>query len=332
MGIMNKAKDLVRGQFLDVVEMEDADNLIVAKFRRKVGNDEIKQGSKVIVREGQCGVFIKGGKLADIFGPGTYELITDNFPVLSSLDAFPFLFSSPVIADLYFVSTRQFLNNKWATKGPIMKRDAEMNMVRLRAFGKFGFRINNVVLFMREVFGSMGFVMTYDIMQHLSSMVTETFADVIGTSQIPAIELASHYRDLSDEMLNILSGKSKDLGIEFSNVMVESISLPDEVEQMVDEQSGIGLANRDMSSFVQYNTTRAMRDAARQEGGLAGLGAGVALGNQMMQGVSQAGGTVAPVMRTESAADSLREFKRLMDEGIITEQEFLQKKQQLLGL
>ena len=160
MGLLDAVKD----QFLDVIEYVDQSNkLIVSKYQRESGNNELKQGSKVIVRESQNAVFLKGGKLADILPPGTYSLTTDNFPVLSSLKAFPYLFVSPVIADVYFVSTRQFIDNKWATKNPIMKRDKDFNMVRIRSFGKFAFRITDVSAFMREIFGTKGIVMTYDI-------------------------------------------------------------------------------------------------------------------------------------------------------------------------
>ena len=133
MGLLDAVKD----QFLDVIEyVDESHKLIVSKYQRESGNNELKQGSKVIVRESQSVVFLKGGKLADILPPGTYSLTTNNFPVLSSLKAFPYLFVSPVIADVYFVSTRQFIDNKWATKNPIMKRDKDFNMVRIRSFGK----------------------------------------------------------------------------------------------------------------------------------------------------------------------------------------------------
>ncbi|MCI9101323.1 MAG: hypothetical protein HFH58_16115 [Lachnospiraceae bacterium] len=156
--------DMVKDQFLDVIEYEDKSNkLIVTKFQRESGDNELKQGSKVIVRESQCAVFLKGGQLADILFPGTYSLNTDNFPILTKLQAFPYLFVSPVIADLYFVSTRQFIDNKWTTKNPIMKRDKDFTIARIRSFGKFSFRITDVALFMREIFGTKGIVMTYDI-------------------------------------------------------------------------------------------------------------------------------------------------------------------------
>lgn len=320
--------DAVKDQFLDVIEYEDKSNkLILSKYRRESGNNELKQGSKVIVRESQTAVFLKGGVLADILPPGTYSLTTDNLPVLSSLKAFPYLFVSPVIADLYFVSTRQFIDNKWATKNPIMKRDPEFNMVRIRAFGKFAFRIVDVAAFMREIFGTKGIVMTYDIVQYLSSMVTEAFALTVGESERPVLDLATDYRSLAIQVQQRLNQRTEDIGIQFSEVLVENISLPDEVEALIDEQSGIGMATRDMASFMQYQTARAMRDAAKQKGGLAGLGAGMALGNTMVQGIQQASGTADP----RSKAEQLRELKSLLDEGILTQEEFDAEKKAILN-
>lgn len=321
--------DFVKDQFLDVIEFENISNkLIVLKFQRESGNNELKQGSKVIVREGQCAVFLKGGQLADILSPGTHTLTTDNLPVLSSLKAFPFLFASPVIADLYFVSTRQFIDNKWGTKNPIMKRDGEFNMVRLRAFGKFSFRITDVATFMREVFGSKGIVMTYDIVEYLSSLVTEAFAVTVGESQMAVLDLVTEYRNLSTAIQEKLNEQVAAIGVQFSDILIENITLPEEVEKLIDEQSGIGMASRDMGTFMQYQTARAMRDAAKQKGGLAGLGAGMALGNTMAKNIQET--TDAP-KQEKSKAEQLRELKALLDEGILTQEEFDAEKKAILG-
>lgn len=321
--------DAVKDQFLDVIQYEDKSNkLIIAKYQRDSGNNELKQGSKVIVRESQSAVFLKGGVLADILPPGTHSLTTENLPVLSSLKAFPYLFVSPVIADVYFVSTRQFIDNKWATKNPIMKRDKDFNMVRIRAFGKFAFRIVDVAAFMREVFGTKGIVMTYDVVNYLSSMVTEAFAVTVGQTQMSVLDLATEYRSLSTEIQQRVNEQAASLGIQFSDIIVENVSLPDEVEALIDEQSGIGMATRDMASFMQYQTARAMRDAAKQKGGLAGLGAGVALGNTMAQSIQETSGTSSD---PRSKAEQLRELKALLDEGILTQEEFDQEKKTILG-
>lgn len=321
--------DIVKDQFLDVIEFEDVSNkLIVLKYQRESGNNELKQGSKVIVREGQSAVFLKGGQLADILPPGTHTLTTDNLPVLSTLKAFPFLFASPVIADLYFVSTRQFIDNKWGTKNPIIKRDGEFNMVRLRAFGKFSFRITDVATFMREVFGSKGIVMTYDIVEYLSSLVTEAFAVTVGESTMPVLDLVAEYRNLSSAIQEKLNTQVSAIGVQFSDVLIENIALPEEVEKLIDEQSGIGMASRDMNTFMQYQTARAMRDAAKQKGGLAGLGAGMALGNTMAKNIQE---TTSSPKEEKSKAEQLRELKALLDEGILTQEEFDAEKKAILG-
>ena len=315
--------DIVKDQFLDVIEFEDKSNkLVVTKFRRESGNNELKQGSKVIVRESQCAVFLKGGQLADVLLPGTYSLNTENFPILT------YLFVSPVIADLYFVSTRQFIDNKWATKNPIMKRDKDFSMARIRAFGKFAFRISDVALFMREIFGTKGIVMTYDIVEYLSSMVTEIFSTVVGESTLSVLDLAAGYRNLSVAMQEKLNEQTKVIGILFSDVVIESISLPDHVEKLIDEQSGIGIAKGDMESFVQYQTARAMRDAAKQEGGLAGLGAGLAFGNTIAQKVQDVS---TPNNQPKGKVEQLRELKGLLDDGILTQEGFDAEKKRILG-
>lgn len=320
MGLLNA----VRSQFADVIEFVDESNkLVVFKYGRKSGDNELKQGTKIIVRESQCAVFLKGSKLADVMHPGIYSLTTDNFPVLSSLKAFPSLFVSPVISDVYFVSTRQFVDNKWATKNPIMMRDKEFNMVRVRAFGKFAFRIVDATKFMTEIFGTKGIVLTYDIVEYLSSMVTETFSVVLGECQMTVLDLATEYRKLSTAIQQQLNESTEMIGIEFSDVIVENISLPDEVEKLIDEQSGIGMAKQDMEIFMQYQTARAMRDASKQKGGLAGLGAGMAVGNTLAKNVQE---TISTGGAQRSKAEQLREIKALLDEGILTQEEFENEK------
>jgi len=325
MGILDVLKD----QFLDVIEFEDkTSKLIVTKFQRDSGNNELKQGSKVIVRESQSAVFLKGGQLAEVLGPGTYTLKTENFPILTKLMAFPYFFVSPVVADLYFVSTRQFIDNNWATKNPIMKRDGELNMVRIRAFGKFSFRITDSAVFMREVFGTKGIVMTYDIVQYLSSMVTEAFSTSVGEASKSVLDLAADYKLLSNIMQARLNAQTGQIGIKFSDIIIENISLPDEVEKLIDEQSGIGMAKNDMNSFMQYQNARAMRDASKQEGGIAGLGAGLALGKTLAQNIQNSSNTSE---QAKSKAEQLREIKALLDEGILTQDEFDLEKKSILG-
>jgi membrane protease subunit (stomatin/prohibitin family) len=282
MGILDK----VREQFIDVIEYVDESNkLLVSKYVRP-GN-EIKQGAKVIVRESQAAVFLKGGRLADILTAGTHTLNTDNLPVLSTLGAFGFGFNSPIKSDLYFISLRQFVGNEWGTPNPIMLRDSDFGLVRVRAFGKFAFRVTDVSKFMTEIFGTQQKVLTFSIIEYLASIINEAAAVTIAECKVPVIDLAAKYRELAERISDSIAPTANSLGLELSNIVVENISLPEEVEKLIDEQSGIGMASRDMQTFVQYQSVRAMRDAAKQKGGLAGLGVGMGLGRKMAEDISK---------------------------------------------
>lgn len=317
----------IKNQFLDVIEyIDESDKILVHKYNDRPTN-EIKQGAKAIIREGECGVFVKGGQIADIWKPGTYKLNTENLPVLSSIMALPYLFNSPIKSDFYFVSTKQSTDNKWATKNHIMMRDKDFGILRLRAFGNFSFRIVDVAVFMKEVFGTQKKVMTWDIVEYLGSYVPTAFAETISELNIPALDLASKYKKIGQDVKEKVNEECKKLGIEFINVNIENISLPEEVEKLIDEQSGMGLAAQDMTTYAQYQSVRAMRDASKQDGGLAGLGAGVALGNQMVNNIQQS--------KQEDKKDPITEikkYKELLDTGVITQEEFDKKKKQLLDL
>lgn len=321
--------DVIKDQFLDVIEYEDSSGkLIVNKFRRESGNNELKQGSKVIVREGQSAVFLRGGRLAEVLSPGTYSLTTENFPILSKLKAFPFLFTSPIIAELFFISTRLFADNKWATKNPVIKRDADFSMVRIRAYGKFTFQISDVAVFMREIFCVKGIVMTYDIIEFFSSIVIEAFSTAVGESQLPVLDLASEYRSLAEKVEKSVNQVSIPFGVQFTNILIENISLPDEVQKLIDEQSSLQLAKRDMNAYLQYQTAQAMRDSASQETGIAGLGIGFSLAHSLAQNVRN---NVQLSDFGKEKVDRLRELKALLDEGILTQDEFEAAKKTILS-
>ena len=274
--------DFIIGQFIDVIEYIDESNkLLVYKFTRQ-GN-EIKEGSNLIVRNGQAAVFVHRGQIEDIFLPGNYKLDTGNLPILSSLKAVTTLFNSPIKSDLYFVNTTQFIGNKWGTKNPILMRDNDFGMVRITAFGSFSFQVSDVNVFMNEVFGARKLNMTYDIMEFLESFISESISEAIGQSGVPVLDLATNYRKLADLVRDYANKKARKMGIDVFEAVIENISLPEEVEKLIDEQSGIGMAAQNMDNFMKYQTARAMRDASKQKGGLAGLGAGFAFGNQFCE-------------------------------------------------
>ena len=307
--------DFIKGQFIDVIEHVDETNkLLVYKFERY--GDEIKQGASLIVREGQAAVFIYKGQIADIFSPGSYNLDTKNLPVLSSLGALPRLFNSPIKSDLYFINTTQFIGNRWGTKNPILMRDKDFGIVRITSFGTYSFRVIEPARFIREVFGARKMNMTYDILQFLNSFVSEAITTVLAEAKIPVLDLAADYRGLSDLLKRKVNERAATLGLGIEEAVIENIGLPPEVEKLVDEQSGLGLASQDMSAYMQYQTVRAMRDASKQKGGLAGLGAGIAFGNHIAGTIS----SEAP--SGEDSIAKLREYKKLLDEGVLSQDEF----------
>lgn len=318
-----KITDYLKGQFVDIIEYTDpAKKILVYKYQRP--DDAIKNGAQLIVREGQVGAFVYQGKLADIFEPGTHTLSPDNFPILSSLEGYKFGFRSPIKAELYFIATHQLVENKWGTKNPIIKRDSEFGYVRVRAFGTYAFRVVDPSLFMREVFGAMNKVMTYDIITFLSSVIVESLSIALNSSDVSIVDLSHRYRDMGSIVVAEANHRTLPLGIEITGVIVENVSLPNKVEELIDEHSGLGMASHQMPKYVQYQTIQAMRDAARQDGGLAGIGAGATLGKVMSEGLMNQSSDSA------SLVEKLRELKVLLDEGIITQDEFDQQKKKIL--
>ncbi len=336
--------DFVKGQFIDVIEfVDDSPNkLLVYKYTRN--GDEIKQGAQLVVRNGQAAVFVCRGQIADIFEPGNYKLNTGNLPILSTLAAVPYMFNSPIKSDLYFINTTQFINNKWETKNPIIKRDSEMGIVRIRANGSFSFRVRNPKTFMNEIFGARSMNLSVDIVQYLQSFVGEAIAQCLGETDSSVLDLATHYMQLSSMITLYVTNKASELGIEIPQATIENITLPKEVEQLIDEQSGIGLASRNMDSFVQYQSARAIRDAAKQPGGMAGLGASIAVGQTVASSMSSTLGqksaqnqNTADTQQSaeskedaSSIADKLSQYKDLLDRGILTQEEFDEVKAMLL--
>ncbi len=326
--------DKIRGQFIDVIEFVDnaKQKQLVTKFERE--GDEIKQGARLIVRNGQAAVFVHKGQIADIFAPGDYKLDTENLPVLSTLAALPYRFNSPLKSDLYFVNTTQFINNKWGTKNPIIKRDQDLGIVRIGAFGSYAFRVEDVQVFMNELFGARRLNMTHEIIQYLKSFVGEAIAQCLGETDTSVLDLVTHYRELSASITPYVNEKATALGIEISEAVIENINLPKEVERLIDEQSGIGLASRNMDQFVQYQSARAIRDAARQPGGLSGMGASMTVGKKVAESMDASLKTEQQTPEKApdtTAADKLVQYKELMDKGILTQEEFDQLKAKLIN-
>jgi len=255
-------------------------------YRYERDGKEIMMGAQLTVRESQVAVFVNEGKIADIFQPGRYELSTQNMPIMTALKSWKYGFKSPFQAEVYFVNTKQFLDLKWGTSNPVMMRDSEFGMVRLRAFGIYSFRVSDPAAFLKEVFGTTELMTVEGVEGQIKRTVVSALSDIIAQSKIPALDLAANYDELSQFALSSLSPRFAGLGLKLESFVIENISLPQEVEQAMDRRTSMGVVG-DLGRYAQFQAAEAMRDAAQNEGGVAGMGAGLGAGmamSQMMQG------------------------------------------------
>lgn len=266
------------GEFVDVIEwLDDSPDTMVWRFERH-GN-EIKYGAKLTVREGQVAVFVNEGEIADVFGPGMYELYTRNLPILSTLQAWPHGFRSPFKAEVYFCSTRVFTNLKWGTKNPIILRDPEFGPVRLRAFGTYAIRIKDPAVFLREVVGTDGHFTVDEISDQLRNLIVTRFGMVLAGSGIPVLDLAANTEQLGTYVAGRLAPEFANYGLELVSLLVENVSLPPEVERALDRRTAMGLVG-DLSRYAQFQAAEAMR-AAAQNPAAAGAGLGLVVGQAL---------------------------------------------------
>jgi membrane protease subunit (stomatin/prohibitin family) len=282
-------RDFIKGELIDIVEwLESSTDAMVWRFDRP--NNEMKNGAKLIVRPGQVAVFVEQGTVADVFQPGQHELVTKNLPILSRLRGWKYGFASPFKAEVVFVSTRQFVSNKWGTKQPVMTRDPELGPVRLRVFGTYAVRVIDAESFVRELVGANSSYTIGQISDQLRDLVVARFSDLLGENTIPVLQLAANYKELGDKAAARLAPELEKLGVELTKVVVESIALPDEVAATLDQRTRIGLIGGDMGAYAQLLTADAVRDAARNQGaGGAGAAVGVGLGMaQQLAGAARA--------------------------------------------
>ncbi|WP_291579782.1 SPFH domain-containing protein [Clostridium sp. UBA6640] len=280
MGLFN----FLKGQFIEVIEWTNS-NLDTIVYRFPVMNKEIKMGAKLTVRESQVAIFVNEGQIADVFTPGLYELTTQNLPILTKLKSWKYGFNSPFKAEVYFVNTRQFTNQKWGTTNPVMMRDPEFGMLRLRAFGAYSFKVLDPVIFMKEIFGTSEIFDTEHINGQLKRLIVSGMSDLLAETNIAALDLARYYDELGEESTIKLKSRFEAMGLSLTNVIIENISLPEEVEKVMDKRTSMGVIGN-IDQYAKYQASEAIRDAAQnQSNGFAGMGAGLgagsAIGNMM---------------------------------------------------
>lgn len=291
MSIFDKVKEAAFNQFIEVIEwLDNTQDTILYRF--PVAGQEIKNGAQLIVRESQAAVFVFEGQAADVFSPGKYTIDGNNAPILSKLGAWKFGFNSPFKSEVYFVNTKQFTDMKWGTANPVMLRDNDFGVVRLRAFGAYSIRVSEPQTFIKEVAGTNAHFQTEDIDTQLKRAIVTEFSDAIGEMKIPALDLAAQYKEMGDAIRGKINEDFKTYGLEVTKFYVENVSLPEEVEKALDKRSSMG-ALGDANRYMQFQAADALRDAAQNEGGAglgAGLGAGFAVGGQMANAFGNIGG------------------------------------------
>ncbi len=284
MTLWEKAK----AEFIDIIQWtDDSTDTMVWRFPRY--ENEIKHGAQLVVRQAQVAVFVNQGKIADVFAPGQYRLTTKNLPILTTLMGWKYGFESAFKAEVYFVNTRNFTNLKWGTKNPVMLRDPEFGPVRLRAYGSYVVRVSDSARFIKEIVGTGGHFTLVDVSEQLRNLIVTRFSDMLGEHQIPVLDLAARYNELSLYLTEKIAPEFLEYGLEATKLLVENISLPVDVEAALDKKSSMGIIGN-LDDYTRFQTANAMEAAAQNPGGDAsagiGMGMGFAMANQMGKAVA----------------------------------------------
>ncbi|HWP10887.1 MAG TPA: SPFH domain-containing protein [Ramlibacter sp.] len=340
--------DFIKKQFIDILQWtEQGDGTLAWRFPMR--DMEIQYGASLTVRESQMAVFVNEGKLADVFGPGMYKLTTQTIPVLTYLKNWDKLFESPFKSDLYFFSTRQQVDQRWGTPQPITIRDKEFGAVRLRAFGNYTWRIADPKVFHTTISGTRDAYTVDDLDGQLRGMFLQHISDAIAESGIPFLDLAANQIEFARALATELTPAFQAIGLKLEAVTVQNVSLPEDLQKVLDQRIGMGMVGGDMGKFMQYQTAQAIPEMAKSAGtaggGIAGdamgLGAGIAMGQVLAQNLQQglqgrstqegpSQAAAAPGVKPEDVMATLEKLGELKAKGILTQEEFDAKKAELL--
>ena len=269
--------------FSKIIEWSDSSkDTLVYKYPLAKAGRELNNKSKLIVRESQEAIFVHKGQICDIFPAGTYDLGTDIFPILSKLAGWRYGFQTPITCDIYYINMKQFTNQKWGTSNPIIVRDPEFGMVRVRGFGAYSFKVDDAEIFLKELFGTNSSFDTDDITGWLKTMLVSYIADAIGESKVSILDMAGNTLEFNQIVRANVQQKFKAIGLKLVELVIENFSLPSEVEKRIDERSGYGILAGATDTMMKVAAADAMRSAAANEGnGGAFMGAGVGMGAGM---------------------------------------------------
>ncbi len=326
-------KDFLKKQFIDVIHwVEETDGVLA--YRYPMQDFEIQYGGQLTVRDSQMSIFVNEGLIADVFGPGLYKLTTQTLPLLTNLMNWDKMFQSPFKSDVYFFSTRLQLNQKWGTANPITIRDKEFGAVRLRAFGIYSYKIEDPRAFYTQISGTRDLYTVTDLEGQLRNTIISSITDLFASSSIPFLDMAANQDELGQKIKEKMAPEFKRLGLALDTLQVQNVSMPDELQKILDQRIGMGLIG-DMGRYTQYQTAQSIPIAAANEGGGAGIGVGLGAGLSIGQtmAASMSGAMQPPQAATDVAADvtaTLEKLHELTVKGILTKEEFEAKKAELL--
>ncbi|MDE1950230.1 MAG: SPFH domain-containing protein [Burkholderiales bacterium] len=329
--------DFIKKQFIDVIEWTEGGDGTLA-WRYPMADSEIQYGAMLTVREAQAAVFVNEGRIADVFGPGLYKLTTQTLPVLTNLRNWDKLFQSPFKSDVHFFSTRQQLDRRWGTQQPVTIRDKDFGAVRLRAFGNYAYRIADAKRFYGEVSGTRERYTLDDLDGPLRALMLQNISNAVAQSGVPFLDLAANQVEFAARLRAACAADFAKLGLALEGVTLQNISLPDELQKVLDQKIGMGMVGGDMGTFMQYQTAQAIpkfAEGAAAGGGAMlgdamGLGAGVALGQVMAQQLNQGLQAAAGGVRPDEVMATIEKLGELKARGLLTDEEFGAKKVELL--
>jgi membrane protease subunit (stomatin/prohibitin family) len=342
--------DFIKKQFIDIIQWtEDGEGTLAWRFPMR--DMEIQYGASLTVRESQMAVFVNEGKVADVFGPGMYKLTTQTIPVLTYLKNWDKLFESPFKSDVYFFSTRQQIDQRWGTQQPITIRDKDFGAIRLRAFGNYTYAVADPKLFYTKISGTREVYTVNELDGQLRGLVLQHISDGIAQSGIPFLDLAANQIEFAKALSTAVAPSFEAIGLRLEGMTVQNLSLPEELQKILDQKIGMGMVGNDMGKFIQYQTGQAIPEMAKAAGsggggGLAGdamgLGAGMAMGQVLAQNMQKglqgtdaaaaqaAAAAAAPTVKPDDVMATLEKLGELKTKGILTQEEFDAKKAELL--
>lgn len=323
----------IRKQFIDVIQWPEPDPALLM-WQFPVDDQEIQNGASLIVRESQVALFVNEGRLADAFPAGSYQLTTNNLPILTNLQNWSRFFESPFKSDVYFFNTKQQMARGWGTAQPITIRDNEFGLVSIRSFGTYSYRIVDVKKFFTEIAGITDAFYAHQLDDQLRNVCITTLSSILGNKNIPFIDMAANLSALSKLIEEALQAHFAALGLQLEGFLIESITLPPALQKTLDERISMGIIG-DLSKYTQYQMASSIPLAAQNEGGAAGVGMSMGAGLSMGQMMAEAMSAPKSAPQTNTAPSNphtakLSQLNELLQQGLITAEDYEKAKAEVL--